>query len=260
MQYAASLGLLTGLDDGEPLPPGAVELAIELDSVPSLSAAERTVGFDGTKEEDFDRTSVFGRPRIAVGLPGGWSLEGSYLPPVDISGIEPELVALAVGRAAFRQRAFPVAFRLVAQRGRFDGDITCSAREIAEGPNEFGCETPSADTMDLESLSFETTVSRRSTPDRRLAPYLALALHRLDLDFQVRAEYRGLVDRSTLSASGTTYSAALGVTTRAGDRWRAAAELFFTPLEVARPPGRDAGFESFVNLRLALRYRIRNRA
>jgi hypothetical protein len=98
MKYFASVTLLTGLGAPRPAKPGSIELGIEIASVPTLSAEERTVGFGGTKTEDLNRTSVFGRPRVRIGLPHELALTLSYVPPVELFDTEPHLAALAVER------------------------------------------------------------------------------------------------------------------------------------------------------------------
>jgi hypothetical protein len=257
MQYFSSVNLMTGFGPPQALPAGAVVVGLEVDWIPSLSEAEQRVGFNGTKSEDLDRTSVFGRPRVAVGLPGQFALEASYLPPIDISGVEPDLVALALSRRLPTTRKIDSGLRLTLQRGSFSGDFTCSAREIESGPNEFGCEVPSDDEMTLETASLELSVARRGAGESSLTPYASLAVTAMDLEFQVRADYSGLMDRTRLVASGTTYSMSLGVGRRFGDGWRWAGEVFYSPLDAARPAGTPPTDDSLLNARMLLTYRAR---
>jgi hypothetical protein len=257
MKYFASLSLMTGMGPATTTEPGSVHLGVELGSVPSLSLAERTVGFNGTKSEDINRTSIFGRLRAAFGLPGDFTLEASYLPPIDISGVEPELFALALARPIGSSPRWRTGWRLTTLLGSYTGDFTCSADEIANGPNEFGCEQPSNDEISMRSAGLEITVARRPGEGRRLQPYLGVGVHYMDLEFQVRAEYRGLIDQSTLVTDGTTFSISLGVTypTAGGLRW--AGELFYSPLDVVRPPSTTTDNDGLMNARIFLAYSLR---
>lgn len=257
MKYFASLNLLTGFGPARASTPGSVVVGFEVDSVPSLSVAERRVGFNGTKDEDINRTSVFGRPRVAVGLPKDFTLEGSYLPPIDISGVEPDLLALALSRPLRSTRRMNTGLRLAVQHGTFSGDFTCSAREIDNGPNDFGCEVPSNDEMTVDTASLEFSVARRTDSEASLEPYASVAVTSMDLEFQVRADYRGLNDRTRLVASGTTYSVALGVARQIKGRWRWAGEVFYSPLDVLRPPATSSGNDALLNARLLISYRAR---
>lgn len=257
MKTFASIALLTGLGVPDRRPAGSVELQLELSSVPRLSAEQRTVGFGGTKTEDLNRTSVFGRPRVLVGLPAGFTVEVSYLPAIDISGIEPELFAAALARPLLEGRRFRLGARLTAQHGTFTGDLTCSRDEIASGANPFDCERPSDDEMTLDTGSLELTGSLEVGSEPRWRPYLALAAHRMDLDFRVDARYAGLIDRTRLLTDGTTLSLALGAELRLGERGRLAGEVFWAPLEVVRPPSTTAEGDDLLHLRVAYRYRLR---
>ena len=50
--------------------PWSVELGLESGWIPSLDAGQRRIGFNGTKEENVNRTPAYARPRVLVGLPG----------------------------------------------------------------------------------------------------------------------------------------------------------------------------------------------
>src|SRR6185437_4659407 len=79
------------------LQPGALRLSGEGAYVPTASAALQRTDYCYTgKAENTGLTSFFGRPRLAVGLPGGFGLEVSYLPPITIAEATPNL-----GSAAF---------------------------------------------------------------------------------------------------------------------------------------------------------------
>ena len=98
MKHFTAVNMLTGLGAPRSLEPGAIEVAIEGASIPSLSAQERTIGFDGVKEEEINRSSFFGRPRVTFGLPGRFTLDVSYVPPIELFDVEPHLFGIGIAR------------------------------------------------------------------------------------------------------------------------------------------------------------------
>ncbi len=261
MTYFGSVALMTGFGDGSEPAPGALELGFEGAWVPSLSAEERTVGFIGTKEEDLNRTPVFGRVRLTAGLPGRFRVTAGLVPPVEVEGVTPRFYALGLEHPLVSGERWRLGLGLTAQTGTIDGDLTCSAATAAAGEdparNPYRCREPSSDTMTVRSASLELSASRRPAAARGLEPYASLAAHHFDETFQVRARYGTIVDHSRLSAEGTTYSLSAGLGYRTAARIRLAGELFYTPLEVVRDDARGARNDALLNVRVLLEYRLR---
>lgn len=257
MKYFGALTLLSGFGPHRPLAPGTVVVGLEAAWVPELSLRQRTVGFAGTKEEDINRTSIFGRPRILVGLPARMSLEASYLPPIELDGVEPDLVAVAIGRPLVDGRRYLSGWRVGLQRGTLAGDFTCSAAEIEHGPNPFDCTTPSRDRMTTRSVGVEVSMARRPTERSRLEPYVTVGGHHLDLEFLVRAEYQGLNDRTRLLTDGAVASLTLGLTRESDRGLRWSGELFYSPLRVVRPPDTRGESDPLLHARVFVSYRLR---
>ena len=263
MAWFGSVTVLTGFGVPEPLDPGALELGLEAGWVPSLSEDQRRVGFGGTKVEDLNRTPVIGRPRLSVGLPGGFALTGAWIPPVEIDGVETNLFALALARELWAGDRSRGGLRLYGQTGTVEGAITCTAEDAAGGDdpaaNPFGCEAPSNDELTLTYWGVELSLAYRAAGGTE--PYLAAAVNRFDNEFQVDAFTFGLHDRSLLLSEGTAWSVAAGLVHPLGDRGRLAGEVFYTPLDVRRL---NAEFEpqpeetdELLNVRLLLSWRLR---
>jgi opacity protein-like surface antigen len=263
MAWFGSVTLLTGFGVPEPLDPGALELGLEAGWVPSLSEEQRRVGFGGTKVEDLNRTPAIGRPRLTVGLPGGFALTGAWIPPVEIDDVETNLFALGLARELWARDRSRGGVRLYGQTGTVEGAITCTAGDAASVPgsegNPFGCEAPSDDELTLTYYGLELSAAYRAAGGAE--PYLAAAVNRFDNEFQVDAFTFGLHDRTLLLAEGTAWSVAAGVTYPFGERGRFAGEVFYTPLEVRRL---DDDFElgpeetdELLNVRLLLSWRLR---
>lgn len=259
-KYFASVTLFGGLGVGAPLDTGGVELGVEAGWVPSLSDAERTVGFDGVKQEDLNKTDVFGRLRVRVGLPAGIAIEVGVTPPVEVGGATPELYALSVERLVWSGARSRVGLRLHGQTGTIEGDFTCPADVAAAGDdpvlNPFLCQAPSEDQYRPDTLGLEAG-GAFPLRDGRLTPYVTASANHIDSELRVRAEYAGVIDRTVLSTDGWTWSAAAGVDWTFAGRWRLTSELFYSPLDVVRPPSTDTRNDGLFNARVALRVRLR---
>ncbi len=260
MKYFASANLFTGLGPPRQRRPGSLEVGLEALWVPTLSERERTVGFNGSKTEDLNKTSVFARPRLTVGLPAAFSLELSYVPPVEVFDVEPDLLAAAIGRPLHETARWRLGARAFAQYGTLKGDFTCPAEEAAAGDdllrNPFRCEATSRDEMTLRVAGLELSAALRPRGAQKVEPYAAFGVTRMDLDFQVGARYAGIVDSSRLLTEGNTLYLAAGVEMAVGEKLRFGAELFYTALDVIRPPSTSSQNDALFHLRAALRYAV----
>ena len=261
MAWFAALTLHDGLGGPSDLEAGEVALAFDAGWIPSLSEEERRVGFRGNKVEDLNRTAFVGRPRLAVGLPGGWALEAGWMPPLDVEGIEPNLLSLALSRRLWQGQRLRLAGRLLAEEGGFRGDLTCSAEDVRRGPDLespvfIDCEAPSDDELELTLWGAELQAGLRPST-AGLAPYAAVGWARVDSALQIDARYNGILDRSRLSTEGDFWTAAAGLAWEPGSRWRLAGELFYAPLDVVRREGRGSENDAVLNARATVAWRVR---
>lgn len=262
MAWFAALTLPNGVGGPDELSPGEVELAFEGGWVPSLSEEERRVGFRGTKVEDLNRTAAVGRPTVTVGLPAGWTLEAGWMPPVDVDGIEPNLLSLALARTLWRGERLRLAGRVIGEDGSFRGDLTCSRDDVRRGPDLdspvfIDCEAPSDDEQELTLWGGELQAALPLPGGRSVTPYASVGWARLDAALQIDARYNGILDRSRLSTEGSFWTAAAGLEWQPGSRWRLAGELFYAPLDVVRRGGAGRETDAVVNARAMLAYRVR---
>jgi len=260
MKYFASLNLLTGLGAPRALEPGQVFLELEGAWVPSLSESERTVGFNGTKVEDLNRTSVFVRPRAVIGLPRKYSLTLSWVPPIEVNGVEPNLLGIAIGRPLYEATSWRIGLRGYAQYGTLQADFTCPEDMVAAGDdpvhNPFNCVVPSNDEHRVGAVGAELGWGYRAGGSARWEPHLGLSASYLDMEFQVDARHSGIVDRTLLLADGWTYSVTAGITYHASERWKLVGEAFYSPLEVMRPPSTSTQNDALFNFRSMISYKI----
>lgn len=272
MKYFANVTLLTGLGAPREREAGQIELGLEALWVPHLSAQERTVGFDGTKTEDLNKVPAYLRPRLTVGLPGEVSLVASWVPPVEVEGVEPNLFALALERPLADRGAWGLGARVYGQVGEIEGDFTCTEDDLQTPPgepgNEFGCQAESNDTYDIAYYGLELVGSYRfgragtwAAPSDLTASgpevHFGVAASYLDLEFQVDALTFGFRDRTLERTDGWTYSFTGGARWPLGERTHLSSELFYAPLSVERPPERDDENDALLNARLMVGFRVR---
>ncbi len=258
MAYATSSSLMTGFGATPELETGDALFGGELGHIPRLSTAEQRVGLGGGKQEDLNKSPVFGRARLWFGLPYGFIGEIGYTPPFEIDGAKPrDLFALAIARRWVDRERWSLSSRIHGQIGQVGGDITCP-REVAASTdpavNPFQCLAPSRDRIDLNYQALEITAA---FADRtaRWHGHATLAAAHYEPQVQINAEQRFVRNRSVLISSDTRPYLALGLTHMSATRWQWSGEALYVPLDVDRP-GRARSNEPFWSLRLMLRYRL----
>ncbi|HET7566334.1 MAG TPA: hypothetical protein VFJ96_15130 [Gemmatimonadaceae bacterium] len=139
----------------EIVPAGSVRIGAELSPIPTPDPSlEQTSDCFTSKTEHTRLAPVFARPRVSVGLPAGFVVEASYLPPVTIADAQPDLGSMALSRSQLlpiRPAGVPLLLTLRAHAtiGRVRGSITCAASSLQlSDPNQpcYGA-NPSRDTF-----------------------------------------------------------------------------------------------------------------
>ncbi len=258
MKFFSSVGAMTSLGAVAAREPGSIELGLEGMQIPHLDQEQRTIGFDGTKEENLNRSPAAARVRATVGLPGKFALVLGIAPPVRIDGVRAELFSLALERPLVEGERFGLGARVVALSGTVDGDLTCSQEDASIPPfepgNEFGCEAPSDDEGQLDHYGAGLVASYRASD--RTTLHLGVAVQEMDLEFQVNALTGGVLDRTLILSDGSTWAVTAGA---AFDRWKrfgVSVEAFYSPLDIERP-GRESENDPLLNVRGMLRYKLR---
>ncbi len=259
MNYFSSVSLLAGLGTPYSREPGSIEGGFAIQWIPQLSKSMRRVGFNGLKEEDLNQAPIFAQPRITIGLPWRSALTLSYLPPIRVFGVKPNLFAFALERPLYERRPWTFGIRLYGQVGQIEGAFTCSS-DVAKFPpgspnNPFGCNKKSADTVTQQYGGVELSGSYRIEQLRGLAPYIAVAGNFLDNKTQVKAQTFGNRDRNRLFAQTWTFSATAGVIYPISDRLHLNLSFFYTPLWVKRPPDTGSQNDALFNIRAGISYR-----
>jgi len=256
MNYVVASTFLTSFGQTPTIAPWHFVGAAELGHIPRLSESDQRVGFEGVKQEDLNRSPVFGRLRLLLGLPAGFVAELAYTPSIEVRGVRArDLFALAVGRRLVEHDDFTLSARAFGQSGRASGDITCPAR-LANLPldqNPYGCHAPSDDQVTLDYFGVDATAGWNAAPWHA---HVTAGAVRTDLAVQVDALSFDVRDRSKLTAKSTKGYLAVGGSYDLTRCWNVGAELLYVPLRVQRDPEGGTSNDPFTGLRLQLRYRF----
>lgn len=256
MNYVLASTFMTAFGETPHLTPGQWSIAAELGLIPRLNDTQRQVGFSGFKEEDLNKSPVFGRLRLSLALPAGWIAELGYSPPVVINGTRPrDLVALAIGHRLIERHGWTLSMRAFGQHGAAEGDITCPAQLagiLDRQKNPSGCEAASDDRIALNYYGIDATAGRRLGDWNWHA---SLGAVRTEPVVQVDALVFGLRDRSRLTARDVLPYLAAGANYDVDTHWTVGAEALYVPLTVRRDFDPARQHDPFTSLRLQLRYR-----
>lgn len=256
MNYMAATTFLTGFGDDAVLARGHWSATLELGEIPRLSAAQRQVGLGGTKIEDLNKSPVFGRLRVSVGLPAGWLAEFGYTPPLTINGLRARgLIALALGHHVIERDGWAVSARVFGQHGSVFGDITCPA-DIAgnsdPAQNPYGCDAASHDRVDLNYYGADLLAGGGR---RAWHWHGGAGLVRTEFGVQLDALTFSFRDRSRLTANGVRRYLVAGVGRDLNPHWRVGAEVLYVPMSVRRAPAASSSNDPLTSFRLQLQYR-----
>jgi hypothetical protein len=258
MRYMTAATLMTSFGPVPALAPGEWQVAGELGEIPHLDAAQRQVGFQGTKAEDLNKSPLTGRIRGWIGLPGGFVAELGWVPPVEIDGAKPrDLFSAAIGKRFVDAHGYTLSARVFGQHGAATGDITCPSDLVGIADpevNPYGCEIrPSSDTLEMNYYGIDTTFAYATGP---WTFHGTGGLVQMENTVQVDARVNGYRDYSYLVAHGHAWSLAAGVGRELGAGWHLAAEVLYVPLTVLRDPDGSSDNDPMLSWRLQLRYRF----
>jgi len=222
----------------ERLAPGAVRLSFDLTYVPAPGRDISRASYCQRKSENTDLSPVFPRPRLAVGLPGGFFLEGSYLPPVTVLDATPNLGSLAVGWSrTLREQpggsSTWVTLRAHATMGEVKGAITCSedALQLTSPSQPCYGDEPSEDRYEPDMVGGEVMVGWRGAG--RLSGYIGGGYTSISPRFNVNFTPRGgTLDDTRVLIDDSRIAAFVGGQWRLAPRAALTAEVYSVPRDL----------------------------
>jgi len=206
----------------EVLPPASIRAGAELEYLPKPNPTiEQTGACFTQKSEHTSLSPVFGRPRITIGGPFGFSFEAAYLPPITIARAKPNLFSFAVSQA-HHFAVGPVSngttlmLRVHGTFGNVKGAITCPRSQLQQTDPLSPCygSSPSKDTFHPDM--FGGDIAAGFAPGvRGISFYGGAGVNRIDPHFQVGfTDANGGVDRTQVELEKPLNRAAIfgGVT------------------------------------------------
>jgi hypothetical protein len=212
------------------LNPGQVRLGFELTYIPEPDASiSRSQRCFADKTERTHLSPVLPRPRLAIGLPGGWALEATYLPPVTVADATPNMGSVALSRLTNIGTA-NLLLRVHATMGQVEGAITCPADEVQQSNIAEPCfgPRPSEDTYKPNMFGGEAAVTFVVSP--RLTGYAGGGYTSLRPRFQVGfQEGSGFYDNTKIEVDLNRVSLFAGGSWAVAPALNLLAELYSVP-------------------------------
>ncbi|MEZ4586901.1 MAG: hypothetical protein R2909_10905 [Gemmatimonadales bacterium] len=171
---------------GAPFTRGRISVGIEAVYLPNVdpAVATPTVCRPGKGPENTDLLFAAPRPRVAVALGGGFTLEGSWIPPIRLNQVSANLFGVALGWTTALGDAHRLTLRGHGSFGRVRAPITCDDEALADPLSECYQGTRSDDRYRPNIVGADATVSW-SLGGGRVQPYLGAGYNRLMPRFQV---------------------------------------------------------------------------
>lgn len=257
MRYFAGAALMHGNGPPRELEAGCFSLGLEVADIPHLSKAKRTVGFNGTKEENLNKAPFLVRPLLHYGATDRLSFTLGYVPPVEVfDRLRTHLVGVSINHQLLRRERFLIGVRLIGQWSDANGDFTV-AEEVAGDPdperNPYGGIRPSDDTFTSWTSTLEVSAEYGLPTEWPLFVFANAAYTYADLEFEVDAHrFDGFHDTTHLSTTGDLWSFGTGLRIRVTESISASLGVVHVPLDIRRPPEFSNRSEPLTHVRLVI--------
>jgi hypothetical protein len=172
--------------------PWGGSLGFELSYLPPLSDAQRSAGF--SKTESTNLAPVVPRPRASLTLPAGFTIEGSWIPPISAFGVTANLVSGAISRPIGLRGNVILTPRIAATGGSIRGPITCNQELEDRGGGDAIFYTHVCHNMESEDrfkpVAFSgELVASRTIRGGTVAPYAGVGVRRERTTFDVGVRF-----------------------------------------------------------------------
>ncbi len=220
--------------------PGSIRIGAEGEYVPKPDPElEQTGACFTQKSEQTSLSPVFGRPRITIGAPLGFSVELAYLPPVTIARAKPNLLSFAVAQTTHYSfgpaTGTTIMLRGHGTFGNVKGAITCpegSLQQTSPTAPCYGTE-PSNDTFHPDMFGGE--IAAGITPvSRAISLYAGVGANRIDPHFQVGfTDANGNVDATEVELNSSLTRATVfgGITAMVREVFDIGLQIYSVPAD-----------------------------
>lgn len=220
-------------------PKRALTLGGELTYIPEPDASLQHTGLCFTpKQESTQLSPVFPRPRVAIGLPYGVLVEGSYLPPLKVAGAQANLFsgAVSLSRTLVETGGAPIvaAARVHLTRGWVRGAITCAKSALQTRDSSAPCygTAPSRDTFHPNMWGIDGSIGRAFLSGR-LDLFAGGGVNWLAPRFRVGfTDGNGLVDNTRVEVDLRRAAWFTGANWRVLGPWSATGQVYSVPADV----------------------------
>lgn len=239
---------------------GDLSISAEISSIPHLSREQQRVGFSGFKDEDLNKSPVFGKLRTNIGLPWDLNAELSWTPPLKIDDSKPEdLWGIALSKPLLAQEKFSLGLRIFILRGGAVASVTCSKDVVKfdsySPQNIAGCVGESDDKLQMDHEGAEFFVSFNNLSN--IHPWISFATTNLDNSVLINAPLEIGRERIKIFSNGSIQTITFGINYELSKNWNLSLASSLTPLDVNRQININ-GNDNFWNLRVGFTFFISN--
>lgn len=208
---------------------GSVTLALEGTYLPEIDAETRTPTYCRPDKgpENVNQLSVMPRPRVRVGLPSGFAVEASWIPPVRINGVKSNLFGVSVERSVpIRGPGIAVRLRLHGTFGVVHSAVTCPEEALSDPASVCFGGTESDDSYKPNMFGADVSLGLPLMGEA-LRIYGGLGPTWMRPRFQVGfTNAQGDVDNTKVETNLTRFAYFGGITWRLGGRFALSGEFY----------------------------------
>ena len=229
----------SSLDMPTVLAPWHVALVGELTGVPAPSASISHTSYCYPAKQEGHLAPVLPRLRVELGLPAGFAIDASYLPPVTIDQATPDLGGLALSYAhnliaSDNGPTLTIGGRAYGTFGRVVGPVTCPSNLLQQTDPASPCygTKPSADAFYPNAAGVDATIG--AATHSGFGAFFGLGYNWLDPHFRVGFNYlNGGYDNTLVEVSLRRISVFGGISVPIVSGLSAAAEAYSVPVDLA---------------------------
>ncbi|HXG43655.1 MAG TPA: hypothetical protein VNJ71_02740 [Gemmatimonadales bacterium] len=214
---------------------GSVQLGLEGTYLPDAGddIATPTTCRPNKGPENVNLLFGFPRPRVGYSLPNGILLEASWIPPVRLNGVKPNLFAFGVSRTVLLTPGTLFMGRGHAVIGNIKAPFVCPEEALVNDPaRECNGAAPSEDTYKPNIFGVELSLAWPRSGGR-FRPYLGGGYNILHPRFQVHFRDRtGFLDNQKVEVNLSRWAVFGGVTLSPSRLWSFTGEAYATPADL----------------------------